>query len=39
GGFGVGLSIVKQICYEYGIKINVASKLGVGTTFTLEFSG
>ena len=39
GGFGVGLSIVKQICLEYGIKINVASKLGVGTKFTLEFSG
>ena len=39
GGFGVGLSIVKQICYEYGIKINVASQLGAGTTFTLEFSG
>ena len=36
GGFGVGLSIVKQICDEYGIKINVASQLGEGTRFTFR---
>lgn len=37
GGFGVGLSIVKQICDVYGIKINVTSHLGEGTRFTLLF--
>ena len=35
GGFGVGLSIVKQICDEYGIKIIVDSKLEKGTKFSL----
>lgn len=37
GGFGVGLSIVKQICDEYGIEITVASKPNKGTKFTLVF--
>ncbi len=37
GGFGIGLSIVKQICNEYGIKITMHSKLHKGTKFTLEF--
>ena len=37
GGFGVGLSIVKQICNAYGMTINVTSKLGKGTRFTLLF--
>ena len=35
GGFGVGLSIVKSICDEYGISIDIKSALGKGTTFIL----
>ncbi len=38
GGFGIGLSIVDSICKEYNIKIDVDSKIGVGTTFKLIFS-
>ena len=38
GGFGVGLSIVKSICDEYSIKIEVDSVLGKGTEFLLRFS-
>lgn len=37
GGFGVGLSIVKEICDTYGIDIEVASELGVGSSFTLRW--
>lgn len=36
-GTGLGLSIVKHIAINNGIKINVESKLGEGTTFTLDF--
>ncbi|WP_206732281.1 sensor histidine kinase [Halarcobacter mediterraneus] len=36
GGFGVGLSIVYHICKTYGIKINVESKEGEGTSFTFK---
>ena len=39
GGFGVGLSIVKSICDEYGIKVDVLSKEGEGTRFVLKFEG
>ena len=37
GGFGVGLSIVAQICNEFQIDISVNSKTGEGTTFTLSW--
>ncbi|PHS37140.1 MAG: two-component sensor histidine kinase [Sulfurovum sp.] len=35
GGFGVGLSIVKSICDEYNIKIELDSLLEKGTEFRL----
>ena len=38
GGFGVGLSIVKSICDEYGIEVSLESKINSGTTFRLKFS-
>lgn len=37
GGFGVGLSIVKQICDEYNIKLQVASELEKGSTFSFRW--
>ncbi|WP_345992568.1 HAMP domain-containing sensor histidine kinase [Sulfurimonas sp. HSL-1716] len=37
GGFGVGLSIVKQICDEAGIKIEVESRLNQGSSFKLSW--
>lgn len=37
GGTGLGLAIVKHITIKYGYKINVTSKLGRGTTFTIYF--
>lgn len=37
GGFGVGLSIVKQICDEYNIELHVTSKENVGSRFSLKF--
>ena len=37
GGFGVGLSIVKQICDELQIDVKVSSKLDVGSCFRLEW--
>jgi two-component system, OmpR family, sensor kinase len=37
GGFGIGLSIVNQICKNYNIQILVNSKIKEGTTFTLNF--
>jgi len=37
GGFGVGLSIVKSICEEYGIEIALDSAPDKGTEFKLTF--
>ena len=37
GGFGIGLSIVNQICNNYDIKIEVESQIKIGTTFSLKF--
>lgn len=37
GGFGIGLSIVNQICKNYNIQISVVSKIKEGTSFILVF--
>ena len=37
GGFGLGLAVVKKICKRAGWEIRVQSKLGEGTTFTIDF--
>ena len=37
-GIGIGLHIVKKLCDELGIKIDVKSKVGEGSTFTLDLS-
>ena len=37
GGFGIGLSIVKNICTKNGINIEVKSKINEGTTFIYIF--
>jgi len=37
GGFGIGLSIVKQILDEYNISIEVKSKEGEGTRMVLRW--
>ncbi|WP_457597360.1 sensor histidine kinase [Hydrogenimonas sp.] len=36
-GYGIGLHIVKTFCDEHGIEIKIASKVGEGTTFRLDF--
>jgi len=36
GGFGIGLSIVKQICDTYSIRVELHSELGVGSSFKLH---
>lgn len=37
GGAGLGLSIVKSICSAHGARIDVASRLGVGSCFRVIF--
>ena len=37
GGFGIGLSIVKNICQKNKINVTVKSNIEVGTTFKYEF--
>jgi len=37
GGFGIGLNIVKMICSEYGLGINIQSKLDNWTEVTITF--
>lgn len=37
GGFGLGLAVVKKICRKAGWGLRVDSKLGEGTTFTVDF--
>ncbi len=37
GGFGVGMSIVKSVADEYGFKVEIDSKEGVGTRVTIWF--
>ncbi|CAD7287570.1 Adaptive-response sensory-kinase SasA [Campylobacter majalis] len=37
GGFGLGLSIVHEICNKYGIICEVQSEVGVGSTFSYKF--
>ena len=38
GGFGIGLSIVSQICKEYNIDFKIESKKGEGTEVILDFN-
>lgn len=38
GGFGIGLSIVKNICKKNKIKIEIDTKKGLGTTFIYKFT-
>lgn len=37
GGFGLGLAVVKKICRKADWRLDVQSKLGEGTTFTVDF--
>ena len=39
GGYGLGLFYVKQVSELLGWSINVTSKLGQGTKFTIRFNG
>lgn len=38
GGFGIGLDIVNSICKKYDISLDIESKVGKGSLFTLDFS-
>jgi len=35
GGFGIGLDIVKRVCDEYNINIEIKSEVDIGTNFCL----
>jgi len=37
GGFGIGLSIVKKISDEYGLKLTLDSEINKGSTFSIKF--
>ncbi|MGP1449761.1 MAG: sensor histidine kinase [Wolinella sp.] len=37
GGFGIGLSLVRQVCLEHKIALKCESKKGSGTRFLLEW--
>ena len=38
GGFGIGLDIVKRICEEYNLILDLKSQINEGSIFTIEFS-
>ncbi len=38
GGFGIGLDIVKRICTEHELILDLKSQLEVGSTFYIDFS-
>ena len=37
-GYGIGLHIVKTFCDEHGVKIDIDSRAGEGTTFRLDYA-
>ncbi|WP_072681823.1 HAMP domain-containing sensor histidine kinase [Arcobacter sp. LA11] len=38
GGFGIGLDIVKRICFDYKLKLGLISKIDEGSTFSIDFT-
>ncbi len=38
GGFGIGLDIVRRICDEYNLTLNLKSEVDKETTFSIDFS-
>ena len=38
GGFGIGLDIVKRICNEYNLLLNLQSQIAKETIFSIDFS-